>query len=91
MTLVYAKIIGVFVCEADPGGRGVGGQGGYLKLFTRNCSTHIAVGRDGGVGVGRGVGRGFNRNFEQNRYHYIQFGYRYAFYEMKSAEISGNP
>ena len=51
MTLVYAKIIGVFVCEADPGGRqvGVGGKGGYLKLFTRDCSTHIAVGRDGGV------------------------------------------
>ena len=54
MTLVYAKIIGVFVCEADPGGRGVGvgGQGGYLKLFTRDCSTHIAVGRNGGVGMG---------------------------------------
>ena len=71
MTLVYAKIIGVFVCEADPGGRGVGvgGQGGYLKLFTRDCSTHIAVGRDGGcgggvmMGVGRGWGRGVERGF----------------------------
>ena len=39
---------------------------------------------------GRGVGRGFNRSFEQNRYRYIQFGYRYAFYETKSAEIAGN-
>ena len=63
MTLVYAKIIGVFVCEADPGVRGVwvGGQGGYLKLFTRDCSTHIAVGRDGGgcgCGVMMGVGKG---------------------------------
>ena len=45
-----------------------------------------------GVGrvVGRGVGRGFNRSFEQNRYRYIQFGYRYAFYQMKSAEVVGN-
>ena len=24
MTLVYAKIMGMFVCGADPGGRGVG-------------------------------------------------------------------
>ena len=37
------------------------------------------------------MGRGFNRSFEQNRYCYIQFGYRYAFYQMKSAEITGNP
>ena len=44
-----------------------------------------------GRGVGKGVGRGFNRSFEQNRYCYIQFGYRYAFYETKSAEIAGNP
>ena len=41
--------------------------------------------------VGKGVGRGFNRSFEQNRYRYIQFGYRYAFYETKSAKIMGNP
>ena len=33
------------------------------------------------------MGRVSNRNFEQNRYRYIQFGYRYAFYETKSAEI----
>ena len=37
------------------------------------------------------MGRGFNRSFEQNRYRFIQFGYRYAFYETKSAEIVGNP
>ena len=30
------------------GGRGMG-QGGYLKLFTSDCSTHIAVGRDVGL------------------------------------------
>ena len=30
---------------------GVGEQGGYLKLFTSDCGRHIAVGRDGGVGV----------------------------------------
>ena len=38
-----------------------------------------------------GVGRDFNQSFEQNRYHYIQFGYHYAFYKTKSAEIVGNP
>ena len=27
----------------------------------------------------------------KNRYRYIQFGYRYAFYQTKSAEIAGNP
>ena len=43
MTLVYAKIMGMFVCGAEPGGRG---QGGYLKLFTTDCSTHIALGKD---------------------------------------------
>ena len=37
---------------------------------------------------GRGVGRGFNRNLEQNRYRYIDFGYRNAHYETKSAEIA---
>ena len=37
---------------------------------------------------GRGVGRGFNRSFEQNRYRYIDFGYRNAHYETKSAEIA---
>ena len=64
------------MCGAGPGtegwGQGVGikgGQGGGLKLFTSDCSTHIAVGRDvglwgwgnDGVGmvVGKGVGRGF--------------------------------
>ena len=52
MTLVYAKIIGMFVCGAEPGGRaGGGGTRGYLKLFTSDCGRHIAVGRDGG-GVG---------------------------------------
>ena len=46
-----------------------------------------------GVGrvVGKGVGRGFNQSFEQNRYRYIQFGYCYAFYQMKSAKIAGIP
>ena len=77
-------------------GGGVGGQGGYLKLFTRDCSTHIAVGREEGVwgwgndGGGRGWGRGWGQAlievFEQNRYRYIEFGYRHAHYEMKSAK-----
>ena len=52
MTLVYAKIIGMFVWGVEPGGRGSGrGQGGYLKLFTSDYGTYIAVGR--GVGVGQ--------------------------------------
>ena len=56
-----------------------------------------------GVGrvVGKGVGRGFNSSFQQNRYRYIEFGYRHAHYEMKSTEnrdfegvspiLAGNP
>ena len=41
-----------------------------------------------GVGrvVGKGVGRGFNQSFEQNRYSYIEFCYRNAHYETKSAK-----
>ena len=31
-------------------GQGVGVKGG-LKLFTSDCSRHIAVGRNGGCGV----------------------------------------
>ena len=33
MTLVYAKIMGMFVCGAEPGGRGLGvvGQGGVSE------------------------------------------------------------
>ena len=34
------------------------------------------------------MGRGFNRIFEQNKYRYIDFGYRNAHYETKSAEIA---
>ena len=50
MTLVYAKIIGMFVWVAEPGSRGWGGgTRGYLKLFTSDCGRHIAVGRDGGL------------------------------------------
>ena len=56
------------------------------------CSCGGGGNDDGGKGGrGRGLGRGFNQSFEQNRYNYIQFGYRYAFYETKSAEIEGNP
>ena len=47
------------------------------------------------------MGTGFNQSFEQNRYHYIEFGCRYAHYETKLAEncdfegvspfLAGNP
>ena len=44
------------------------------------------------MGVGRVVGKGWgealNRSFEQNRYRIIEFGYRHAHYETKSAEIA---
>ena len=95
MTLVYAKIIGMFVCGADPGGRGRGrGRRGVFELFTRDCGTHIAVGRDGAVqgwgndgGGEGGWGQALIEDFEQNRYHYIDFGYQHAHDEMKSALI----
>ena len=82
------------VGQNQGGGGGGGGTRGYLKLFTSDCGRHIAVGRDGGVwgeammGVRRVVGRGFNQSFEQNRYRYIEFGYRYAYYETKLAKKS---
>ena len=41
---------------------------------------------DGGGEGGKGVGRGFNQSFEQNRYRYIEFGYRNAHYETKLAK-----
>ena len=42
--------------EQGVGGKGLGSRGvkGGLKLFTSDCSTHIAVGRDVGLwGVGQ--------------------------------------
>ena len=33
MTLVYAKIIGMFLCGAEPGGRGWGGWGLGVGVF----------------------------------------------------------
>ena len=63
MTLVYAKIINM--CRAGPRtggwGQGVGVKGGSrrgLKLFTSDCSTHTAVGRDVGCGGGAMMGVG---------------------------------
>ena len=56
------------ICVGQSQEQGVGargwGQGGELKLFTSDCSTHIAVGKDVGLwgwgndGVGRVVGKG---------------------------------
>ena len=49
--------------EQGVGGKGLGSRGG-LKLFTSDCSTHIAVGRDVGLwgwgndGGGEGGGEG---------------------------------
>ena len=43
----------------------------------------------GGEGGGeRGWGEALIEVLNQNRYHYIQFGYRNAYYETKSAEIA---
>ena len=52
--------------EQGVGGKGLGSRGvkGGLKLFTSDCSTHIAVGRDVGLwgwgndGGGDGGGEG---------------------------------
>ena len=42
MTLVYAKIIGMFVCGAEPGGRGWGvGGGGFYEISSEINCTHI--------------------------------------------------
>ena len=54
MTLVYAKMINMCGAGAGTGvwGQGVGVKGGSrggLKLFTSDCSTHTAVGRDVGL------------------------------------------
>ena len=71
MTLVYAKIIDMFVCGGQT--QGVGGRGlvGGTWKFPKLSPTHrwLCVG-DGGVWewgndgggrvVGKGVGRGFN-------------------------------
>ena len=45
MTLVYAKIIGMFVCGAEPGGRGWGGGGfgvvDFYEISSEINCTHI--------------------------------------------------
>ena len=75
MTLVYAKIIDMFVCGGQT--QGVGGRGlvgGYLEISKTKSNTQMAVCRGWGCGsgammgvgrvvgrvVGKGVGRGFN-------------------------------
>ena len=40
MTLVYAKIIGMFVCGAEPGGRGWG-VGVFYEISSEINCTHI--------------------------------------------------
>ena len=65
MTLVYAKIMGIFVCGADPGFRGVGlgGKGGIWNS-SQVTSTYtwlwvwMGVGGGAMMGVGRVVGKG---------------------------------
>ena len=63
----------LWVCLCGGQNQGVGGrgrgQGGYLKVFTTDCSTHIAVGK--AVGLygwgndrgGRVVGKGGGERF----------------------------
>ena len=44
MTLVYAKIMGICVCGAEPrGGGGGAGAGGYLEMYTSGSNTQMAV------------------------------------------------
>ena len=103
MTLVYAKIINM--CGAGPGtggwGQGVGVKGGYLKLFTSDCSTHIAVGRDVGLwgwgndGGGEDGGEGgWGEAFIEvlNKTGIVtRLGCRNERYDTKSYTKSGNP
>ena len=55
-----------------------------------NCGGEGVAERGKGVGARRvgegGWGEALNRSFEQNRYRYIEFGYRNAHYETKSAK-----
>ena len=44
------------------------------------------VGQGGGVRGSKGVESIFKWSFQQNRYHYIEFGYRHTHYKMKLAE-----
>ena len=48
MTLVYAKIIGMFVCGAEPGGKGWGwglgaggADGGWYEISSEINCTHM--------------------------------------------------
>ena len=45
--------MGIFVCGAEPGGRGQGvgeqGLGGYLEMYASGSNTQMAVCRGGGV------------------------------------------
>ena len=71
MTLVYAKIIDMFVCGGQTQGVGGGGLVGGTWKFPKLSPTHgwLCVGDvgvlgwcndRGGEGCGEGVGRGFN-------------------------------
>ena len=65
------KTVGGRVARGQWGGAKKGGGRGWGKGMGRV--------------VGKGVGRGINQSFEQNRYRYIEFGYRNAHYETKLA------
>ena len=64
--LVYAKIIGMFMCRGQT--QGLGGRGwGATWKFPKLSQTHrwLSVGGEGGamMGVGRVVGKGMGRGF----------------------------
>ena len=84
MTLVYAKIIDMFVCGGQTqvvGGRGWGGTWKFPKLSPTHRWLSVGGGRCGGgamMGVGRVVGKGWGEALievlEQNRYCYFRLG-----------------
>ena len=70
MTLVYAKIIGMFVCGAEPGGRGWGvaaGGWGVYEISSEMNSTHLYLsgeGRETSAGMPTCLPRPFLSNFK---------------------------
>ena len=100
MTLVYAKIIDMFVCGGQTQGVGHKGWGGTWK-FPKLSPTHrwLFVGAagvwgwdndGGGEGWGRGVwGEALIEVLEQNRYCYFRLGCQNACSDTKSERNRG--
>ena len=101
MTLVYAKIIDMFVCGGQTQGVGRGGLGGTWK-FPKLSQTHrwLSVGGGGCRGgammgvervVGKGLGEALIEVLEQNRYRYFRLECQNVHSDTKSERNQGIP